>query len=93
MAQNGLFTFTYPKTEHDIVKTDVKLNRLYQIFDGHFPGHPVLPAVCMLQMVKDVVEAHISKKNQNGIGSGFEVFGGYSSQRKHNNSDGVKDQY
>jgi 3-hydroxyacyl-[acyl-carrier-protein] dehydratase len=27
-----------------------------KIFRGHFPGQPVLPGACMLQMVKEVLE-------------------------------------
>src|ERR1700744_6534929 len=26
------------------------------IFKGHFPGHPVVPGACMLQIVKEVLE-------------------------------------
>jgi 3-hydroxyacyl-[acyl-carrier-protein] dehydratase len=28
----------------------------HEIFKGHFPGQPVLPGVCMIQIIKDVVE-------------------------------------
>jgi 3-hydroxyacyl-[acyl-carrier-protein] dehydratase len=62
MPQNDLFTFTSPITEADIVKADITLNPLHQIFEAHFPGRPVLPGVYMMQMVKEVVEAWINKK-------------------------------
>ncbi|MDB5135153.1 MAG: 3-hydroxyacyl-ACP dehydratase [Mucilaginibacter sp.] len=62
MSQNDLFTFTCPITEADIVKTDIELNALHQIFEAHFPGRPVLPGAYMVQMVKEVAEAYINKK-------------------------------
>ena len=62
MSQNDLFTFTYPLIEADIVKVDIRLNPLHPIFEGHFPGRPVLPGVYMIQMVKEVVETWTEKK-------------------------------
>jgi 3-hydroxyacyl-[acyl-carrier-protein] dehydratase len=62
MSQNDLFTFTYPIAEADIVKADITLNPLHQIFEAHFPGRPILPGVYMMQMVKEVVEVWTDKK-------------------------------
>ncbi|WP_179412194.1 hypothetical protein HDF19_02860 [Mucilaginibacter sp. E4BP6] len=62
MLQQHLFTFTDLQTEGDIVKTNIKLNPLHPIFKGHFPDNPILPGVCMMQMVKEVAEAYINKK-------------------------------
>ena len=28
----------------------------HSIFDGHFPGQPVVPGVCMMQIVRELVE-------------------------------------
>jgi 3-hydroxyacyl-[acyl-carrier-protein] dehydratase len=68
MSQNDLFTFTYPITEADIVKSNIKLNPLHRIFEAHFPGRPVLPGVYMMQMVKEVVEAWANKKTKLTLG-------------------------
>jgi len=62
MSQNDLYTFSYPITEADIVKVNIKLNPLHPIFEAHFPDRPVLPGVYMMQMVKEVVEAWTDKK-------------------------------
>lgn len=38
------------------VVAQIELNREHRIFDGHFPGNPVVPGVCMMEMVKEVLE-------------------------------------
>ncbi len=39
----------------------VELNPAHEIFKGHFPGQPVVPGVCMVQMLKDTL-SHIYKR-------------------------------
>ena len=34
----------------------LSINPQHPIFDGHFPGVPVVPGVCMLQITKEMVE-------------------------------------
>ena len=62
MLQPDFFTFTDLLTEGNIVKTNIALNAAHPIFKGHFPDQPVLPGVCMMQMVKEIVEVYLSKK-------------------------------
>ena len=38
------------------VRVSLDINRAHRIFEGHFPGHPVVPGVCMMQMVKEILE-------------------------------------
>ncbi|HEY0742504.1 MAG TPA: 3-hydroxyacyl-ACP dehydratase [Chryseosolibacter sp.] len=38
------------------------LNESHEIFKGHFPGQPVVPGVCMMQSVKELVERHVEQK-------------------------------
>lgn len=40
----------------------IRLNAGHPIFRGHFPGNPVTPGVCMLQIVKDIAEIIFEKK-------------------------------
>ncbi|MEI6433556.1 MAG: 3-hydroxyacyl-ACP dehydratase [Bacteroidota bacterium] len=39
----------------------VLLNPSHQIFQGHFPGNPVVPGVCQIQMIKELIEQGIKK--------------------------------
>ncbi len=40
---------------------DIELNANHKVYQGHFPGNPVAPGVCLTQMVKETVE-HITNK-------------------------------
>ncbi|MDF0718977.1 3-hydroxyacyl-ACP dehydratase [Kaistella sp. PBT33-4] len=40
----------------------ITLDPAHQIFSGHFPGNPVAPGVCMMQIVKDVTERILERK-------------------------------
>lgn len=57
MLQNSFYTL---KGEPEITPTSVQaaisLNADHAIFAGHFPGQPVVPGVCMLQIVKELLE-------------------------------------
>ncbi|NUQ23145.1 MAG: 3-hydroxyacyl-ACP dehydratase [Saprospiraceae bacterium] len=37
----------------------LRLNADHAIFQGHFPGTPVVPGVCMVQMLKELVETSL----------------------------------
>ena len=34
----------------------------HEIYNGHFPGNPVAPGVCLIQMIKEALEDTIGKK-------------------------------
>jgi 3-hydroxyacyl-[acyl-carrier-protein] dehydratase len=34
----------------------VELESAHEIFQGHFPGNPILPGVCQVEMVREVAE-------------------------------------
>lgn len=44
------------------VNATLKLNKDHEVFKGHFPGNPVLPGVCMIQIIKELTEKAITKK-------------------------------
>jgi 3-hydroxyacyl-[acyl-carrier-protein] dehydratase len=35
----------------------ITLNKDHAIFKGHFPGNPVTPGVCMMQIIKELTES------------------------------------
>lgn len=40
----------------------IELNKNHSIFEGHFPGNPVTPGVCMIQIIKELVEEITQQK-------------------------------
>jgi len=34
----------------------ISINEKHDIFKGHFPGNPVMPGVCMMQIIKELAE-------------------------------------
>lgn len=37
-------------------KASLRLNKDHPVFTGHFPGQPVTPGVCMMQIIKELGE-------------------------------------
>ncbi|SHM42016.1 hotdog family protein [Chryseobacterium polytrichastri] len=44
------------KEENGRFIAHITLNKDHDIFNGHFPGNPVTPGVCMMQIVKELTE-------------------------------------
>ncbi len=34
----------------------ISINEKHEIFNGHFPGNPIMPGVCMMQIIKEIAE-------------------------------------
>ena len=62
MLQNDFFFFDVLQVDGNTATTTLQLNADHRIFDGHFPGQPVVPGVCMMQMVKEVLEDILASK-------------------------------
>ncbi|MFT3902807.1 MAG: 3-hydroxyacyl-ACP dehydratase [Niabella sp.] len=61
MLNNSLYTITSFEQEEGKVEARIHINAEHKIFEGHFPGQPVLPGVCMLQIMKELMEKSLSK--------------------------------
>lgn len=64
MLLNDLFTITHIEIqpEESEARAWVQLNPEHSVFDGHFPGQPVLPGVCTLHIIKEVAAAITGKE-------------------------------
>lgn len=54
---NDFYRIEYIQREPNSVSCRIVFNVNHDIFKGHFPGQPVVPGVCMMQMVKELLEA------------------------------------
>lgn len=48
-------------TEKDRTTIRITINKDHEIFKGHFPGNPVMPGVCMIQIIKELTEEVVGK--------------------------------
>ncbi len=62
MLIENLYTLDSFNDDAQKVIASVTLNAHHKIFEGHFPGQPVLPGVCQLQMVKELLERATGQK-------------------------------
>lgn len=37
----------------------VEINPDHSLFNGHFPGNPILPGVCTIQILKELISLHL----------------------------------
>jgi 3-hydroxyacyl-[acyl-carrier-protein] dehydratase len=61
MLIEGLYTVTDFQLDGKDLKASIHLNSDHDIFKGHFPGNPVMPGVCMCQIIKELTEKAVSK--------------------------------
>jgi 3-hydroxyacyl-[acyl-carrier-protein] dehydratase len=56
MLCESFYTLLTKSSEAASFTATVSIDPKHAIFNGHFPGNPVVPGVCMLQIVKDLAE-------------------------------------
>jgi 3-hydroxyacyl-[acyl-carrier-protein] dehydratase len=55
-ANNDLFSIDQIAHEDGVISAMLGINPESEILKGHFPGQPVVPGACMLQIIKEVLE-------------------------------------
>lgn len=56
LLEKGLYQLISFHVEANKIAAVIQINASHEIFDGHFPGQPVLPGVCMLQISQELIE-------------------------------------
>jgi 3-hydroxyacyl-[acyl-carrier-protein] dehydratase len=62
MLQGSFYTVLANQSEDSSLDVSIEINPDHHIFEGHFPQIPVVPGVCMMQIVKELVEGFTGKK-------------------------------
>jgi 3-hydroxyacyl-[acyl-carrier-protein] dehydratase len=62
MLQGNFFEINNLEAVDADIKAELTINVAHKIFEGHFPGQPVVPGVCIMQMVKEIMEKVLVKK-------------------------------
>ena len=58
MLVDDFYTIRSYEAAESSLKAVLEFNPAHAIFKGHFPGVPVVPGVCMMQIVKEMFEKH-----------------------------------
>ena len=64
MLSGDFYYTTALNPQEGKINAILEINAKHSIFDGHFPGQPVVPGVCMVQIVKEVAESVLGKKTR-----------------------------
>lgn len=62
MLIEGLYIVNEITHENSEITAKISLNPTHDIFKGHFPGNPIMPGVCMMQVIKELTEDVIKKE-------------------------------
>jgi len=57
MLKNKIYTLeAVHASEPAALTAEIRIIRGHPLFDGHFPGNPLLPGVCTVQIIKELLE-------------------------------------
>jgi 3-hydroxyacyl-[acyl-carrier-protein] dehydratase len=62
MLLNSFYTIDSMESANGQIKALLVIDRDHAILKGHFPGQPVVPGVCMMQIIRELVERQEGKK-------------------------------
>lgn len=62
MLKGSFFSIENQNSEDNVHSFELKIHKDHQIFEGHFPGQPIAPGVCLAQMIKELCETQLNQK-------------------------------
>ena len=60
--QNNLYHITHIAADTDAPAYTIALDGSHPIYQAHFPGEPITPGVCIIQIAKELLEHHLSSR-------------------------------
>ena len=64
MLTDPIFKILSINSTEGLISAALEIDINHEIFNGHFPEHPVVPGACMVQLVKDVLEKKLDTTMQ-----------------------------
>jgi 3-hydroxyacyl-[acyl-carrier-protein] dehydratase len=63
MLLNKLYTIRHLENSPDnsVIAAQIEIDSVHPLFAGHFPGNPVLPGVCTVQIIREILEECLHK--------------------------------
>lgn len=56
MLKNSFYAVASQSLQEQSISATINIHPDHEIFEGHFPGKPVVPGVCMIQITKELLE-------------------------------------
>lgn len=53
--------YTLIRADEEALSYQIRLRRGCVIYQAHFPGEPITPGVCIVQIAKELMERHVGK--------------------------------
>lgn len=61
VLKNNLYVIEGQQSGESSVSYDIRLQPDHTIYRAHFPGEPITPGVCVIQMAKELLEDHLQR--------------------------------
>lgn len=55
MLLKDFYSIKQLEQDGESVTALIYVNKDHEVFKGHFPGNPIMPGVCMMQIIKEIV--------------------------------------
>lgn len=52
------------ESDENSINALLEIDAAHKIFEGHFPDQPVVPGVCQMQVIKEIMEQVLEKESQ-----------------------------
>src|SRR6478609_8247699 len=62
MLLDNFFYIIELRAEENRLKILLRIDRHHKIFNGHFPSIPIVPGVCMMEMIREIMEKQMDRK-------------------------------
>ena len=62
VLQDNLFSIMSQAQEDGQPVFQVRIHKEWPIYKAHFPGHPITPGVCIVQMIQELLQVHLGRK-------------------------------
>jgi len=62
LLQDNLFTIVSQHQDEESFVFQVRLHPEWPIYKAHFPGHPITPGVCIVQMVQELLQVRLHRE-------------------------------
>jgi 3-hydroxyacyl-[acyl-carrier-protein] dehydratase len=58
---NDFYSIVHQVPATGSVQAKIAINKNHKILEGHFPGQPIVPGVCMMQIILEMMELNTRK--------------------------------